>query len=91
MNFRYEKRMVPTEQSVAVVECDNCGKSGEFPENAYGRHCPADWFTVGSGAEVLGVFCSKACVAQWASTASPTSADLTNIARESFAKATQAH
>lgn len=88
MKYRYEKRMVPTEQDIAVVDCDNCGKSVDVPKDQLAYRVPEGWVYVWSGKDW--VFCSKVCLAQWASADGSTSAELTKIAREAFARTTGA-
>lgn len=85
MTVRYEKRMVPTEQEVAVADCHNCGKSADVPDERrdYGR--PKDWFAV-LAPDGAYQFCSKSCVERWAVVDGQTSAELTKLARESFAR-----
>lgn len=84
-NYRVEKRQVMTEADVRLVDCDGCGSTAEVPRFSDATK-PDDWLLVASGGEVHGVFCSRDCVRQWASGGT----ELTQIAREVFARATGA-
>lgn len=81
-NARIEIRPVTEARQVRLVDCDGCGTTGEVRFVDASR--PDDWLMVANDGMVAGVFCSKACVAKWASEDHPTSAELTDIARTAF-------
>lgn len=83
MGYRREKRMTQVEKNVDVAECDVCGATQEVPaDEAFSR--PPDWFSIGQGLTLAGIFCSKACVGKWAAADGLTSAEATDIARQAF-------
>lgn len=83
--------MVQVDKDVWVAECDGCGKTVDLDESRFDYGKPEDWFSLVCQAEfTIKTFCSKPCVAQWAAGEVPTSAELTQIAREAFAQASGA-
>lgn len=87
MTLRYEKRIVPVEKEVVVVDCHSCGKSADLDDSRreYGK--PVEWIGV-SESDGFWPFCSKSCLAEWANGQhpTPTNTELTKLAREAFAR-----